>query len=258
MLNYETYGINKTEKPILIVHGLFGSHKNWRTIAKALVADGRFVITADMRNHGHSFWSDEQSYQQMATDLIELIDIHGGSVDIIGHSMGGKVAMTLALMSSEHVSKLIVVDISPVRYYHSQLKHLEAMAGLNLKKIKSRKDAENQLSEFIPDLNERLFLIQNLNFSDINTIKWNINLGAIRRNLPQLMNFPDFKEASNHSTLFIKGSLSNYILEKHSSIIQKFFPNYQLVTVEGAGHWLQVDKKEDFVDLIISFLSRKV
>ena len=254
MLNYETFGEDKTKKPIIIAHGLFGSLKNWRAIAKALADNGRFAVTVDLRNHGCSFWSEDQSYKQMASDLKELVNVFGGSADIIGHSMGGKVGMSLALMSPKHITKLIVVDISPVKYSHNQLKPLEAMAGLNLVEIKFRKDAEEQLRKNIPELGERLFLVQNLNFRDKENIKWDINLEAIRNNLPNLMDFPHFKKPTYLSTLFIKGSLSNYITEEHTQKTHQLFPNYKLTTVEGAGHWIHVEKREEFINVILKFL----
>ena len=254
MLNYETFGLNHKHKPIMIVHGLFGSGKNWRTISKALANHGRFVIVVDMRNHGASFWSDDHSYELMAADLIQVADIFGGCVDIIGHSMGGKAAMSLTLMSSEYVSKLIVVDISPVRYLHTQLKNLQAMAELDLKGIKSRKDAENKLGKAISNLSERQFLLQNLNFKDVSNLKWNINLESLKQNLSNIMDFPDFNQFNSQPTLFIKGALSHYILEEHLAVIETFFPNYELITVQGAGHWVHVEKKEEFIDSILRFL----
>ena len=135
LLNFEVFGENNSQEVVLIAHGLFGSLKNWRSIAKYLAESGRQVITVDMRNHGLSFWDDSHRYEEMAADLKDVISLFGKTADIVGHSMGGKAAMTLALLHSDRVKRLVVIDIAPFKYTHSQLNYIEVMESINLNSI---------------------------------------------------------------------------------------------------------------------------
>ena len=135
MLNYELYGEHNRFGTLLIAHGLLGSLKNWRTIAKYFSSKGRKVVIVDMRNHGFSFWSDNHSYEQLGEDLKLVIKNFDDHADVIGHSMGGKAAMTLALRSPQNIRKLIVVDISPVNYSHERLEYISVMQSINMKNV---------------------------------------------------------------------------------------------------------------------------
>ena len=240
MLTY--YDFNKTNisRPILIVHGLFGSAQNWQTFAKNIAQNGFRVITVDLRNHGNSFHHDAHNYEVMVSDLLSVIDKLGSPVDIIGHSMGGKAAMLLSCLYPSYVNKIAVVDIAPVKYKHSQLDKVLALLRVDLSKIIKRSDIDWLLLKDIPDPRERSFLMLNLVLRD-GGYKWKINLNALRKNMPDIMDFPDHNFSFTKPTLFISGSESSYIKEEYLSSIKDAFPNYRLETVNNCGHWIHSD-----------------
>ena len=166
-----------TARPFLIAHGLFGSARNWNVIAKRL-SDARQVLTVDMRNHGDSPRATQHGYPDMAEDLAEVIAAHGGRADVLGHSMGGKAAMMLALMRPDVVNKLVVADIAPVGYGHSQAHLIAAMRAVDLSQVETRRDADAQLRDAIPEEGVRAFLLQSL---DIKAKEWRLNLRILER-----------------------------------------------------------------------------
>ncbi len=246
LLNFEVIGESNDKKIVLIAHGLFGSLKNWRSIAKLLVGLGYQVISVDMRNHGLSFWDDSHRYADLANDLRRVIAQFGAAADVVGHSMGGKAAMTLALLYSQCVKKLVVVDIAPVYYEHSQLEYINAMEAVNLNLVKTRNDLDKQLSVDIDDPTLRSFFSQSFDFSDITKKKWLLNLWSLKNNLPEIMDFPKIQNCNLNPTLIVRGTLSNYVLDKHRPMINNFFPNFQLSTIRNAGHWLHAENREEF------------
>lgn len=237
-------------RPLLIVHGLFGSARNWGVIARNL-AKHRRVLTVDMRNHGASDWKESHTYADMAGDLAEVIDAHGGTADVLGHSMGGKAAMWLALTRPEAVARLIVADIAPVAYTHTQMKYLQAMKALDLDGITSRSDADRALRPEVPELAIRAFLLQSL---DVAEKRWRLNLDALERDMAAIMDFPETESTFDKPTLFLAGGTSDYVQPDHRPTMRRLFPNHRLVKIPGANHWLHAEKPRDFEAAVNAWL----
>ncbi len=234
-----------TDKPaLLIVHGLYGSARNWGVIAKRL-SDERQVIAVDMRNHGASPWFDTHSYHDMAADLAEVIQAHGKPMDVMGHSMGGKAAMVLALTRPELVNRLIIVDISPVDYGHGegQLGNIAAMRSVDLNKVERRSDAEEQLARVIDEKTLISFFTQSL---DVKQKKWVLNLDVLEREMPKIVGFPDMQGQFQGDTLFLSGGDSTYVDRSHRIEIKRLFPNARFASIPGTGHWLHAEKPREF------------
>lgn len=240
--------------PLIIAHGLFGSSTNWRSIATTLAEHCR-VFVPDLRNHGRSPWNVTMNYPLLATDLAEFIrrlDIEPAI--LLGHSMGGKAAMTLALTEPELVHKLIAVDIAPVRYAHSHLPFIKAMQRIDLGAVKSRKEAGKQLLDAIPDPGIRMFLLQNLTREE-NGYRWRINLDALARNMDSLIGFPDLSPRQfDDPALFVHGALSDYLQPKHRDMILNYFPNTEFDTIDNAGHWLHAEQPQPFLKAVMDFI----
>lgn len=253
MLGLHTISIGEPDNPpLIILHGLFGSHTNWRTLSKAF-AQSHFVYLVDLRNHGQSPWDSDMSYSEMAGDVQRFIETHKLiQPAIVGHSMGGKVAMALAQATEAMIAKLIIADISPVPYTHSHDNFISAMKQVNFDQVTSRKDVDLQLQRDIPSAPIRQFLQQNLTRID-DQYRWRINLEAIEENLPKLLDY-NIAGKSDVETLFIGGSLSDYISPAHHADIQRLFPNSSIQTIDQAGHWLHAEKPREFVDLVQRFL----
>ena len=250
-LAHEQYG---TGKPVLILHGLFGSGRNWQAVAKRL-ADRHRVYTLDLRNHGASPWADSMSYREMAEDVHAFIRKQQlGPVTLIGHSMGGKVAMVLALENAARVQRLIVVDIAPVNYEHSFLPYVQAMQELNLPDLKRRDDADQALHQRIPDTPIRMFLLQNLVFRQQH-FDWRINLAALAGSSGELTAFPDVGSRRYEGpALFVHGGDSTYLQPPHRPVIERLFPRARIEAVPGAGHWVHVDQPAHFIELLRDFI----
>ena len=254
-LNYKIYGEGE---PIIIMHGLFGSNRNWTSIARQL-ADNYKVITVDLRNHGESDHAPVMTFTEMADDIVKLIDECGlQKATLIGHSMGGKVAMVFGLLHQACLDRLIVLDIAPFDY-GSRFEHLiDAMLGLDFDTINSRQHADEYLAQAIPETFLRQSLLQNL-ARDGDKFYWRIQLQAIRDNLSILGAFPALETglSYNETVLFLRGGDSNTIQPEHHAIIKGFFPAAEINTVEGAGHWLHVDQPATVLEKICSFLDRQ-
>ncbi len=251
MLATTTHGdAAEDTRPLLIVHGLFGSARNWGVIARNL-AKTRPVLTVDMRNHGASDWKDSQTYPDMADDLAQVIAAHGGVADVLGHSMGGKAAMWLALTRPAMVARLIVADIAPVAYTHTQMKYLLAMKALDLDGITSRTDADRALRDAVPELAIRAFLLQSLDVADR---RWRLNLATLERDMPAIMDFPATDAAYGGPTLFLAGGASDYVRPDHRPAIRALFPTHRLVKIPGANHWLHAEKPREFETAVNAWL----
>ncbi|MDG2117479.1 MAG: alpha/beta fold hydrolase [Gammaproteobacteria bacterium] len=254
VLNYKEYSTVGT--PLLILHGLFGSHSNWG-IHSNFFSNFFRVIGVDLRNHGASPHHDEQDYEVMAADVYELLDF----LDIdcccmIGHSMGGKVAMQLALDQPRMMDRLIVVDISPVTYPARAGGHLamiDAMEALELALFKSRDDVDTALLPHIPDQSTRQFMLTNLVRTD-SGFKWRLNLRAIKENYDNLRLAPDAKFKFTGKVLFLNGEFSRYIVDDHHAQIQSHFPNAEFETISDAGHWLHAEQPLKFQQAVKNFL----
>ena len=231
--------------PLLIAHGLFGSARNWGVIAKKL-SETRPVITVDMRNHADSPWFDTHSYADMAADLAQVAD---GQVDVLGHSMGGKAAMVLAVQHPDRVRKLIVGDIAPVGYGHSQNGLIAAMRGVDLAAISTRAEAKAQLGAQAPGVAE--FLLQSLDMKDR---RWRLNLDVLEAEMDKIIGFPQIDGTFEGPVLFLSGGNSDYVTAAHRPAIKALFPQARFAKIPGAGHWLHAEKPQEFIGSVAAFL----
>jgi len=252
MLNYITTGAPGALPPLLIVHGLYGSARNWGVIARRL-SDERQVISVDMRNHGSSPWFDSNGYEDMADDLAKVIASNGGTADVIGHSMGGKSAMVLALLHPEMVRKLIVADIAPVGYTHTQAHFIAAMKFLDLSALTSRTEADEKLSALVEDKGVRAFLLQSLDLKS-EPKQWRLNLDVLERDMDKIIGFPQVSGQFPGPTLFLSGAESDYVEPDHRPLIKSLFPASHFAKLPGAGHWLHADKPREFEAAARAFL----
>ncbi|MDA7426379.1 alpha/beta fold hydrolase [Thalassococcus lentus] len=250
MLNVLTQGTESARPPLLIVHGLYGSGRNWGVIAKRLGGD-RLVLTPDMRNHGDSFWSDTHDYPSMADDLAEVIDAHGGKADVVGHSMGGKAAMVMALKRPELIQRLIVADIAPVAYSHDQSQFIAAMKSVDLSQVERRSDATDQLAQSVDDKTLQSFFTQSL---DIKNKRWRLNLDALAEQMPNILGFPEVSGHFDGPTLFLSGAESDYVKRDYRPKIRELFPKARFARMANAGHWLHAERPRAFEESVRAFL----
>ncbi len=253
-LAFQSFGDSGT--PLIILHGLFASARNWQSVARQLSGSHR-VFTLDLRNHGASPHSAEMTYPALAADVAAFVDRHGiERAHVLGHSMGGKTAMWLALTAPERVATLIVVDIAPVRYAHDYSAIIEHMRALPLQSLTNRQAADDALARSIPDARLRQFLLQNLVPKD-RRYRWRIDLDILERAQPELAAFPATEDVGPcwKPALFIAGAASDYVLPEHRAMIERLFPAARLETIVGAGHWLQVDQPDAFLRIVREFLS---
>jgi esterase len=241
-------------KPLVILHGVFGSSDNWFTVSKLLAEDYKIYLV-DARNHGHSPRSEEFNYDVMGKDLEVFLKDHLiKDPVIIGHSMGGKIGMKFASLYPEMLKKLVVVDISPRYYKRHHDSILNGLKSIDLGQLSSRKQADEQLAKFELDSGVRQFLLKNLYRNQDNHFDWRINLEVIDKNIENVGEALAEDVRINTPTLFIKGSKSNYIKEEDEKLIKKIFRNSKIETVEGAGHWVQAEKPQQFIEAVRRFL----
>ena len=251
MLNTIIHGTPTDQPPLLIAHGLYGSGRNWGVIAKRL-ADERQVIAVDMRNHGLSPKTQSHSYVDLAEDLAEVIAAHGGRMDVVGHSMGGKAAMMLALRHPEAVNRLVVADIAPVSYQHTQAHFITAMRSVDLARVTRRSDAQEQLAAAGVDAMLQSFFTQSL---DVENKSWRLNLDTLEREMPHILSFPEVEAHWDGAALFLTGAHSDYVLPEHRSQIKRLFPAARFAKIPGAGHWLHAEKPREFEATVRGFLN---
>ena len=251
MLNVLRFG-DHSGVPVLIAHGLFGSGRNWGVIARRL-AETRPVIAVDMRNHGDSPRFATQGYADMAGDLAQVIAAHGGRADVLGHSMGGKAAMVLALTHPDRVRRLIVADIAPVAYGHSQSHHIAAMRALDLTGLRARSEADRRLAETVQDAALRAFFLQSLDLKS-DPPRWKLNLDVLEAEMPKIVGWPEITGRYDGPALFLSGALSDYVRPEHRATITALFPRARLARIPGAGHWLHADKPREFEAAVQTWL----
>ena len=249
------HSVSGSGPPLLIMHGLFGSSRNWQSLARHLAEDYQ-VVNIDLRNHGESFHDATMTYPAMAGDVARLIRrLDLGDCNLLGHSMGGKIAMMLAHELPERIARLVVADIAPVTYSHSHEVLVEAVIAIDLAAIGSRADADRALAERIGDAGLRAFLLHNL-ARDGDGWRWRVNWEAIRYSMNSLIGF-DGLPADWHldlPTLFIRGSSSDYVGAAEIEVIEQRFGAAQIATIEGAGHWLHAEQPEEFLRIVGDFL----
>ena len=239
----------------VVLHGLFGSGKNWRSFAGSLEEDFQ-VWTLDARNHGDSPHADSMSYQQMAEDVVRFFDGNElENVILLGHSMGGKTAMQLALQFPDRIAALIVVDIAPVCYDHQQkqLKLIEAMQGLHLEAEMSRSDIEKKLALKIPEKRLLSFLMTNL-YRQNGQFQWRIGLEQIAAGMPYLLNYPEVNSVFEGPVQFIGGENSAYLKFEYHALIRKKFPESRITMLKNCGHWLHIEQPAAFQKTVNEFL----
>ena len=249
MLHFVDYMGPKELSTLVISHGLYGSARNWEFIAKKL-SKSRRVIVVDHRNHGVSPWFETNSYEDMAGDLAEIVKFIGAPCDIVGHSMGGKVAMALALTYPNLVKRLCVADIAPVSYEHDQLQFIKAMQAVDLSKIKTRADVKRQLLLRVEDEQVASFLAQSV---DIKVKRWRLNLDTLEMEMSKILSFPKICATFQEATLFLSGGQSRYVTSDMRELIKTFFPSSVFVKIPCAGHWLHADRPRAFVEVLKVF-----
>lgn len=253
-LNYKRYGGSGT--PLIILHGFLGSLDNWHTLATALGEAGFVVYTLDQRNHGKSPHTHEHSLQLMADDIDNFCRQHHlDSVILLGHSMGGKVAMRFALDHPEKVTKLIVADIAPKAYKpgaHDEV--FKAIFNVSLDQVKTRKEAEEQMSSWLGDFGTRQFILKSLERTE-SGFQWKFNIDTLFREYDQAIIAVKNPKPVNIPALFIRGALSLYVRDEDKPGILQLFPLAQFETIENAGHWLHADQPALFLNSILTFLN---
>jgi esterase len=248
-----SYG--ETGTPVVVMHGLFGSGRNWMTAARRLSGEHR-VFAFDLRNHGSSPHTDSMSYPEMAGDVRETIESLGvGPVALVGHSMGGKTAMLTALEYADVVERLIVVDAAPVAYPPAFVEYAQAMRTADLSSVQRRADVDAQLATAVESPGTRAFLLQNLILDDQGA-RWRPNLPVIEASLPLISGWPSDAEGLTYDgpTLFIYGGKSDYVQQDHRATITSYFPQVQYAEVPEAGHWVHAERLDDFLAALTPFL----
>jgi pimeloyl-ACP methyl ester carboxylesterase len=250
LLHYKSFGEGK---PLIILHGFLGSLDNWQSIAKELAANYQ-VFILDVRNHGKSFHDNKHDYPSMEEDIYYFIDHLGLSeVTLLGHSMGGKIAMSFALKYSLLVSNLIVVDIAPKIYQPGHEDILHALSKVNPKELKSRQEAVDIISTYIYDPLVVQFLLKNLDRLGDGSFGWKMNLPVLIDQYKEMLDFPS-KGLFEGPTLFLKGEKSDYILPSDEPIMHQYFPKAKIVSVKNAGHWVHAENLVDFISETSIFL----
>jgi len=245
--------------PAIILHGLFGQSDNWVTIGRR-IADQFHVFIPDQRNHGQSPHTPVHSFPAMADDLAEFIEEHEiENPVLIGHSMGGKVAMTYALENPGKVKKLVIIDISPRKYpervIHTQV--LGQMIGIDLEKISTRGEVEKLLDLRISDSRVRMFILKNLYYKVHGKLAWRLNLDAINQSMDLLFDGIRSENQYTQPTLFVRGGKSDYVLDSDIPLIKSMFPDSMIKTISGATHWVHAEAPEELCFLLSEFLGRE-
>lgn len=240
--------------PLVIAHGLYGSARNWGVIARRL-ADVRDVVAVDLRNHGESPHLPQHGYPEMAADLAEVIRNLGGPVDLLGHSMGGKAAMQLALTDGALIRRLVVADIAPVAYGHDQSHHAQAMRALDLTGITTRGDADRQLAATVEDPSLRAFFLQSLDLKAPGGPRWRLNLDVLESEMGKIVGWPDTTGRFEGPALFLTGADSHYVKPEYRDTIRALFPAARFAKIPGTSHWLHAEKPREFEETLRVFLT---
>ncbi len=252
LLHYKELGEGK---PLVILHGLFGTSDNWQTHAKKLGEYYR-VILVDQRNHGHSPWSEDFTYEYLADDLERLI-IHLGidQFTLIGHSMGGKTAMYYSQKYPTRLEKMVIVDIGIKQYpmHHNEI--IKGIKSLDLTTISSRSAAEQAMIPFVDSYGVRQFLLKNLYWVEKGKLAWRMNVDVLEREMEEILApIPNIEVWT--PTLFLRGAMSNYILDEDWDAIEEIFPDATLETIENAGHWVHSEQPDEFIEKVLGFIIR--
>jgi esterase len=242
-------------KPLVIIHGFLGMSDNWKTLAAQYVLEGFQTHAIDMRNHGKSFHSDDFDYEVMVEDVVNYCKINRlDLVDVIGHSMGGKIAMLLATSYPELVNKLIVADIGPKHYPPHHQAILAALNAVNFALKPSRADVEEVIAQYVVDFGTRQFLLKNLYWINPGQLAFRFNLAVFNRKIDAIGAALPFNNYFDKPTLFIRGGNSNYILDADFETISHHFPKATIETIPNVGHWLHAENSKDFFEKTLRIL----
>jgi esterase len=253
LLPVTSYG--ESGSPVVVMHGLFGSGRNWMTAARRLASAHR-VFAFDLRNHGSSPHTATMSYPEMAADVFETITQLGvGPVGLVGHSMGGKTAMLTALRHPEVVDRLVVVDAAPVVYPPAFVAYAQAMRNADLSAVQRRADVDAQLVDAVESPGTRAFLLQNLILDEAGA-RWKPNLPVIEAALPAISGWPaDEHGVYDGPTLFVYGGKSDYVQLSFQDTIKQYFPQVKYAEIPEAGHWVHAERLDDFLAAVTPFLA---
>ena len=250
-LHFSKYGEGK---PMLIFHGLFGTGDNWTTHAKKWAEHGFCVYTIDQRNHGKSFHSDEMNYKLMSDDAIDFIASENlRNLILLGHSMGGKTVMNVAQEIEFLIEKLIVVDMGVKHYPRHHDSVFQALRSVPLDQITSRAEAEDIFSKTSVDKATQLFLLKNLYWKDPGKLEWRFNLHALENHIEEILVEVPIKRPVHVPTLFIKGALSNYVLNDDQAQLEQYFPKLKITEVKNSGHWPHAESPDFFFQEVLNF-----
>ncbi len=245
-------------KDLIILHGFLGMGSNWKTQAKKFELQGYRVHLIDLRNHGKSFWDENFDYNFMVEDLFYYVNnLDLKKIILIGHSMGGKVAMLFSISKPEFVHQLIISDISPKDYESIEgiKKIREGLIKLNLNQIKTRKDADFHLKNYVNDFGMREFLLKNLYRSESGKFSFYPNIEVLEKSIPTIEKFPYLGGKYNKPALFLKGEKSNYInIKDDQDLITSYFPCSEIIEIDEAGHWIHIDQPDLFFNQVNNWI----
>lgn len=246
-LNYKVFGEGD---PVIILHGLFGMLDNWQSFAKKM-ADDYKVFILDQRNHGKSPHTTSHSYGEMADDIVGFIKEHKlTKVKLIGHSMGGKTIIDMAVRYPQFIDRMAVIDMGVKTYTGGHEEIIEALLSVDFNKLKSRKEIDQSISDMIPDTGVRMFLLKNVDRNKEDGYSWKMNLETLVKDYPKLQQGYEDISVSKVETLFVKGGKSRYILEEDYALIKSKFTNSDIRTIEDAGHWVHAEKPNELFEMI--------
>ncbi|AWB68041.1 alpha/beta hydrolase [Saccharobesus litoralis] len=250
ILNFTDKGQGPT---LVLIHGLLGSLDNLNMVARSLSKHYR-VISVDLRNHGASAHDAAMDYHTLASDVFETLDsLQVTNFYLLGHSMGGKAAMVMAIQQPCRINKLVVADIAPVTYPERHQQIFNGLKAIDLDTINNRNDADVTLAKYVDEPGVRQFLLRNLS-RQAESFVWKMHLEYIINNYSYVIGFPELEAEYTHPTLFIKGGESDYIQRQHQPAIVKLFPNSKAKIIQGAGHWLHAEKTTLFNRIVSDFL----
>ncbi|MBI4853754.1 MAG: alpha/beta fold hydrolase [Acidobacteria bacterium] len=253
-LNYLSYGSGEA---LIILHGLFGSLDNWHTLSKSF-AEHYKVFSLDQRNHGRSPHSEEFNYSILVQDLLEFMEQQNIKVaNILGHSMGGKVAMQFALSYPDRVAKLVIADIAPKSYPPTLIELFQTLSSIDLSRFSNRKEIDKDLAEGVKDFAVRQFILKNIYQNSEGKFSWKMNLPVIKKSYLEMSGSINLANTFSKPTLFIRGEKSSYIEDSDVSLIKSFFPFAQIVTMAKVGHWVHAENPKEFFQIVMEFLSKE-
>jgi esterase len=254
-IHHQIHSADNTKPWLMLIHGLFGSLDNLTALRRQFTDDYQ-VISIDLPDHGKSSFTDSfsfENYAQLVFELVQSLNIQ--QLSVVGHSLGGKVAMQLALQHSELIRQLVVLDIAPVKYAARHSNVFNGLNNVNLSTLQSRKDADNALAVYVEEVSTRQFLLKSL-YNQDDIWQWRFNLPMLQQDYAQLSEAINSDTTFNGPVLFIKGELSDYLLPEHRDTVVKLFPSSQSKMVSNTGHWLHAEKPEVCAKLIRHFLQK--